>query len=216
MYFGHVHSLSSTVLDLPPPPYPSNFVSFSLLIPTEYYLCLPNILGCGDTPWRVLNLLRITCLKEPNCLSVSNYQFPITSQLQVGLYLPPFSMLRLGLCLDSSSISCPDCYKFIGETALLCLENIHFIVIHHLWLLKSFSPLYHDCIWALGARKRCRYPVKAGDSSIDYSLHVDQLYSSVFIEICSKELLECWGIDALIYGYNDKSFRVHLFKFSRI
>lgn len=82
--FGLVHSLPSTVLDLPLSPYHSNFVSFSLLIPIEYYLCLPNILGCGDTPWTVLNLLRITPLKEPNCLFPSSYQFPVTSQLQEG------------------------------------------------------------------------------------------------------------------------------------
>lgn len=82
--FWSCSSLPSTVLDLPLSPYHSNFVSFSLLRPIEYYLCLPNILGCGDTPWTVLNLLRITPLKEPNCLFPSSYQFPVTSQQHGG------------------------------------------------------------------------------------------------------------------------------------
>lgn len=58
-----------------------------------------------DTPWRVLNLLRITPLKEPNCLFPSSYQFPVTSQLQGGpvptsvLHAETWLMFKLFFCI---------------------------------------------------------------------------------------------------------------------
>lgn len=120
----------------------------------------------------------VTALNKPDPPSSHIYQMPIVPKLVVGFHTTP-SLSWHFIWLELTQI--------LG--LLLLLVRIHkrngpavsrkqrFLdVLHGVWLLQSFHPLFHNDAWALWEGHDGMYfPFRVGHFSISYFLYVGQL-----------------------------------------
>lgn len=136
---------------------------FVLWTTHQISLCCPYTHCCGATYWSVVNLPRVTPLKETDSFFPRSCQLSIAAQLGVGAHepLPNQCWMLIGWILSGSSVGNQ------GKQSASITSRRHCFVwiLPNIQLLESFRPIFHNGPWALGEAYDIDVQFVAGNSA---------------------------------------------------